>query len=85
MRICRSSAPRACRKSSITGFTATRSSRFAGVWVGLKTMKDTVEATAVVDGRFDRMRFVEPEVRDARGGAEHPAGRSLDRAGRAAA
>jgi indolepyruvate ferredoxin oxidoreductase len=26
-------------------------SRFAGVWVGLKTMKDTVEATAVVDGR----------------------------------
>ena len=25
-------------------------SRFAGVWVGLKTMKDTVEATAVVDG-----------------------------------
>jgi indolepyruvate ferredoxin oxidoreductase len=35
-------------------------SRFAGVWVGLKTMKDTVEATAVVDGRFDRMSFVEP-------------------------
>jgi indolepyruvate ferredoxin oxidoreductase len=26
-------------------------SRFAGVWVGLKLMKDTVEATAVVDGR----------------------------------
>ena len=26
-------------------------SRFAGVWVGLKTMKDTVEATSVVDGR----------------------------------
>ena len=26
-------------------------SRFAGLWVGLKTMKDTVEATAVVDGR----------------------------------
>ncbi len=36
-------------------------SRFAGVWVGLKTMKDTVEATAVVDGRADRMQFVQPE------------------------
>ncbi len=36
-------------------------SRFAGVWVGLKTMKDTVEATAVVDGRPDRMKFVTPQ------------------------
>ncbi|MFN3937900.1 MAG: indolepyruvate ferredoxin oxidoreductase family protein [Gemmobacter sp.] len=36
-------------------------SRFAGVWVGLKTMKDTIEATAVVDGRPDRMRFVTPD------------------------
>ncbi|MCR8547092.1 indolepyruvate ferredoxin oxidoreductase family protein [Salipiger sp. P9] len=36
-------------------------SRFAGVWVGLKTMKDTVEATAVVDGRADRMSLVVPE------------------------
>ncbi|SFE23077.1 indolepyruvate ferredoxin oxidoreductase family protein [Roseivivax sediminis] len=35
-------------------------SRFAGLWVGLKTMKDTVEATAVVDGRPDRMRLVDP-------------------------
>ncbi|MGI9370107.1 MAG: indolepyruvate ferredoxin oxidoreductase family protein, partial [Ruegeria sp.] len=26
-------------------------SRFAGVWVGLKTMKDTIEVTSVVDGR----------------------------------
>jgi len=32
-------------------------SRFAGVWVGLKLMKDTVEATAVVDCRPDRMQF----------------------------
>src|SRR6056297_4324457 len=32
-------------------------SRFAGVWCGLKTMKDTVEATAVVDCRPDRMQF----------------------------
>src|SRR6056297_3531871 len=37
-------------------------SRFAGVWVGLKTMKDTVEATAVVDGRPDRMRLITPDV-----------------------
>ncbi|MDP3340080.1 indolepyruvate ferredoxin oxidoreductase family protein [Frigidibacter sp.] len=36
-------------------------SRFAGVWTGLKTMKDTVEATAVVDGRPDRMQFVLPQ------------------------
>ncbi|SHI67523.1 indolepyruvate ferredoxin oxidoreductase family protein [Wenxinia saemankumensis] len=36
-------------------------SRFAGVWAGLKTMKDTVEVTSVVDGRPDRMSFVMPE------------------------
>src|SRR6056297_926510 len=36
-------------------------SRFSGLWVGLKTMKDTVEATAVVDGRPDRMSFVTPD------------------------
>ncbi len=36
-------------------------SRFAGVWVGLKTMKDTVEVTSVVDARPDRMQFVTPE------------------------
>ncbi len=36
-------------------------SRFAGVWVGLKTMKDTVEATAIVDGRPDRMALVTPD------------------------
>ncbi|KMK67322.1 indolepyruvate ferredoxin oxidoreductase family protein [Puniceibacterium sp. IMCC21224] len=35
-------------------------SRFSGLWVGLKTMKDTVEATAVVDGRPDRMPLVIP-------------------------
>jgi len=43
-------------------------SRFAGVWVGLKTMKDTVEATAVVDGRPDRMSFVLPEFDMPEGG-----------------
>lgn len=36
-------------------------SRYAGVWTGLKTMKDTVEATAVVNGDPHRMRFVVPE------------------------
>jgi indolepyruvate ferredoxin oxidoreductase len=43
-------------------------SRFSGLWVGLKTMKDTVEATAVVDGRPDRMRFVLPEFDTPEGG-----------------
>ena len=35
-------------------------SRFAGVWVGLKTMKDTIEVTSVVDADPHRMQFVEP-------------------------
>ncbi|PZO65575.1 MAG: indolepyruvate ferredoxin oxidoreductase family protein [Paracoccus denitrificans] len=35
-------------------------SRFAGVWTGLKTMKDTVEATSVVDGNPFRLSFVTP-------------------------
>ncbi|MBV0890406.1 indolepyruvate ferredoxin oxidoreductase family protein [Paracoccus sp. Z118] len=35
-------------------------SRFAGVWTGLKTMKDTVEATSVVDGDPLRLSFVTP-------------------------
>ncbi|MCF3974590.1 indolepyruvate ferredoxin oxidoreductase family protein [Paracoccus salsus] len=36
-------------------------SRFAGVWTGLKTMKDTVEATAVVNGDPHRLTFVTPQ------------------------
>lgn len=36
-------------------------SRFAGVWVGLKTMKDTIEVTSVVDGDPHRVNFVTPE------------------------
>jgi len=36
-------------------------SRFAGVWVGLKTMKDTVEATAVVNGDPFRLAFQTPD------------------------
>ena len=35
-------------------------SRFAGVWVGLKTMKDTVEVTSVVNGDPHALSFVEP-------------------------
>ncbi len=35
-------------------------SRFSGLWVGLKTMKDTIEVTSVVDGRPDRMSLVIP-------------------------
>ena len=43
-------------------------SRFSGLWVGLKTMKDTVEATAVVDGRPDRMRLITPDFPMPEGG-----------------
>ncbi|WP_127902795.1 indolepyruvate ferredoxin oxidoreductase family protein [Solirhodobacter olei] len=43
-------------------------SRFAGVWVGLKTMKDTIEATAVVDGDPNRLQFVTPEFKMPPGG-----------------
>lgn len=35
-------------------------SRFAGVWTGLKTMKDTIEATSVVDGDPLRVKLVTP-------------------------
>jgi indolepyruvate ferredoxin oxidoreductase len=35
-------------------------SRFSGLWVGIKSMKDTVEATAVVDGDPQRLNIVEP-------------------------
>ena len=35
-------------------------SRYAGVWVGLKTIKDTIEVTSVVDGRPDRVSFAAP-------------------------
>ncbi|MDE3029325.1 MAG: indolepyruvate ferredoxin oxidoreductase family protein, partial [Paracoccaceae bacterium] len=43
-------------------------SRFAGVWVGLKTMKDTVEATSVVDGNPHRLSFVTPDFKMPPGG-----------------
>ena len=35
-------------------------SRFAGVWVGLKCVKDNIEQTAVVDGSLDRVNPIIP-------------------------
>ena len=35
-------------------------SRFAGVWVSLKCVKDNIESTSVVDGRLDRVTTVTP-------------------------
>ncbi|MGJ8545171.1 MAG: indolepyruvate ferredoxin oxidoreductase family protein [Sulfitobacter sp.] len=43
-------------------------SRFSGLWVGLKTMKDTVEATSVVDGDPQRMSLIVPEFEMPKGG-----------------
>lgn len=43
-------------------------SRFSGLWVGLKTMKDTVEATGIVDARLDRLQFQVPEFEMPEGG-----------------
>ncbi|MEO1309269.1 MAG: indolepyruvate ferredoxin oxidoreductase family protein, partial [Pseudomonadota bacterium] len=42
--------------------------RFAGVWVGLKTMKDTVEATSVVNGDPHRLTFTPPPFTMPEGG-----------------
>ena len=35
-------------------------SRYAGVWVGLKAMKDTINSTASIDGSLERVRIVTP-------------------------
>ncbi len=35
-------------------------SRYAGVWVGLKCVKDNIESTATVDGRIDRVVIQTP-------------------------
>jgi indolepyruvate ferredoxin oxidoreductase len=43
-------------------------SRFSGLWVGLKTMKDTVEATSVVDADPSRLKFVVPRFDMPQGG-----------------
>ena len=37
-------------------------SRYAGVWVGLKCIKDTIESTAVVDASLDRIAPVAPAI-----------------------
>jgi len=42
------------------GFYGFALSRFAGVWVGLKCVKDNIEQTAVIDGRLDRLTPVIP-------------------------
>ena len=44
------------------GHYAFELSRFSGLWVGLKTMKDTIEVTSVVDADPQRMRFQIPDV-----------------------
>ncbi|MGB0505312.1 MAG: indolepyruvate ferredoxin oxidoreductase family protein [Pikeienuella sp.] len=36
-------------------------SRFASVWVGMKCLKDTIESTAIVDGRSDRVEVKIPD------------------------
>lgn len=43
-------------------------SRFSGLWVGLKTMKDTIEVTSVVDGDPDRIQIKRPEFDMPEGG-----------------
>ncbi|MGR3289870.1 MAG: indolepyruvate ferredoxin oxidoreductase family protein, partial [Paracoccaceae bacterium] len=43
-------------------------SRFAGVWVGLKLMKDTIEVTSVVDGDPNRTKLKNPEFDMPEGG-----------------
>ena len=37
-------------------------SRFSGLWVGLKTMKDTIEVTSVVDGDPNRIALKTPDI-----------------------
>ena len=39
-------------------------SRYAGVWVGLKCVKDNIESTATVDGRTDRVEIRLPPADD---------------------
>jgi len=37
-------------------------SRFAGVWCGLKAVKDNIESTASIDSSLEDIRFVEPDA-----------------------
>lgn len=41
-------------------------SRYAGVWVGLKCVKDNIESTATVDGRIDRIAVTLPDATEFR-------------------
>lgn len=50
------------------GLYAYALSRYSGLWVGLKTMKDTIEVTSVVDGDPHRLTFVTPELEMPEGG-----------------
>lgn len=50
------------------GLYAWALSRFAGVWVGLKTMKDTIEVTSVVNGDPFAQKFVTPDFEVPEGG-----------------
>ena len=43
------------------GLFAFALSRYAGVWTGLKCMKDTIEVTSVVDADPHRLEFVTPD------------------------
>ena len=43
-------------------------SRFAGVWAGLKCIKDTVEVTSVINGDPQRLQFVTPDFEMPDGG-----------------
>ena len=61
-------------------------SRFCGSWVALKSMHETVESTAVIDGSLERVNIVIPQrFRDAGRRAQHPPARHHPRAGGAAA
>ena len=44
------------------GHYAFELSRFSGLWAGLKTMKDTIEVTSVVDADPHRKVFQQPEI-----------------------
>ena len=50
-------------------------SRFAGVWTGIKCVKDTVESTGVIDGTLDRVRPVLPDFAGPPGGLNIRGGR----------
>ena len=61
-------------------------SRYAGVWVGIKCVKDNIEATATVDGRIDRVADQDPRrFRHAARRAQHPPRRPGARQGSAPA